>query len=167
MRFSILALLIGLGLAGCGGGESAASSTPPAAPAAPAANNAVPEQSNVQATQPAAAPAPAHYYAMEEDGEYGYESGISENEKKAGQVAAEITMVRYRGIIKGYYILTSTKNGVTTTLSCKDQCEFAKLSNSAGGVTSDPETIRLAVGSLGWAMAQDAIHGQLMVYHKL
>lgn len=103
---------------------------------------------------------------MEENGEYGYESGISEDEQKAGQVASKITMVRYRGIMKGYHTLTSTKNGITTTLRCKDPCEFAKVSNSAGSITSDPETMRLGEGSLGWAMAQDAINGQLKVYHK-
>lgn len=163
MRFSILALPIVLGLASCGGGESTSqSATAVVAPTAPAS----PAQSNEQASPSAATPAPSHHYAMEENGEYGYESGISEDEQKAGQVASKITMVRYRGVMKGYHTLTSTKNGVTTTLRCKDPCEFAKVSNSAGSISSDPETMRLAEGSLGWAMAQDAMNGQLQVYHK-
>ncbi|WP_124645023.1 hypothetical protein [Aquitalea sp. FJL05] len=173
MRLGILVVLA-LGLAGCSGKESTASSTPPAS-TAPANNTAheqsdnqtsTPEQSNHQAAAAEPVQVPVHHYVIEENGEYGYESGVSENERKNGQVAAGVSMVRYRGVIKGYHTLTTTKNRITTTLRCKDPCDFAKVSNSAGNITSDPETMRLAEGSIGWAMAQDAMNGQLQVYRK-
>ena len=174
MRFGLLVLLLGCGLAGCSGTESTTSSAAPASTAP--ANNTAHEQvgsqtlaeerslDQIAAAEPVTVP--RHHYVIEENGEYGYEPSVSQTQRQNGQVAADISMVRYRGVIKGYHTLTSTKNRITTTLRCKDPCEFAKISNSVGNITSDPETMRLAQGSLGWAMTQDAMNGQLQVYRK-
>lgn len=156
MQNWILAGLTALLLAGCSDSNQANQPATTPQPASAASSEAAP-------AEPAA---PTHYYVVEEDGQYGYEAGISEDDQKAGKVAADITMVRYMGVIKGYHTLQSVKNGVTTTLRCKEPCDFAKVNNSMGNVSADPETMRLAAGSLGWAMTRDALSGQLKVWKK-
>jgi hypothetical protein len=67
-----------------------------------------------------------HYYSMEEDGEYGYERGISENDEKAGQKATALIMVRYMAEKEGAHTIRTADGSFSYFSSCKPPCDFVK-----------------------------------------
>lgn len=132
--------------------------------------NATPEM--VAAANPpkyVAPPAPVkppHYYSLEEDGEYGYERGLSENDQKDGNKAKALLMVRYLGQSSGTYSIQLGDNGVKNIASCKAPCEFVKSKTYVSGNLANTETVRAAEGSVIWAVIQDAQNGELTPYGK-
>jgi hypothetical protein len=117
--------------------------------------------------QAALAPVPTakkHIYAMEEDGEYGYEGGLSQNEKDAGKSVNPIFMFRYLGEKNGTFTVGSRSGPVTHTASCKDPCEFIKLQTIYAGEVVKTETVRSTGNAVVDAVLQDARAGQLEKY---
>lgn len=139
----------------------------PAAVVAQAAPEAVLQQTPAIAPQPAPTPVITHNYAMEQDGEYGYESGISEDDAKQGTVAKPLMMYRYLGKIHGAYTVeTSGDDGAVARASCEDPCDFVKIRLIAGGQVLKTETMANADGSLINGVMQDAMDGQLKPYRR-
>jgi hypothetical protein len=126
-----------------------AQSAPPAAVVTQAAPEAVLQQTPAVAPQPAPTPVITHNYAMEQDGEYGYESGISEDDAKQGTVAKPLMMYRYLGKIHGAYTVeTSGDGGAVARASCEDPCNFVKIRLIADGQVLKTETMANTDGSL-------------------
>lgn len=127
------------------------------------ASNVTPEQvaAIAAAKQP---PKPSHYYSLEEEGQYGYESGISENEEKAGTRAKPLMMIRYLGEKDGTHTIGVVDGSFRQTYSCKTPCDFVKSKSYISGQQLKQETIRTAEGSVIWAIMQDAQNGFLTPY---
>jgi hypothetical protein len=107
---------------------------------------------------------------MEENGEYGYEQGLTEDDIKAGTAAKLLAMVRYLGEIDGAYIVSIRLNEAGTVneqLSCEVPCDFAKDRIVSGTTALRTQTIPVAPDSLAFAMLFDAINGQLRPYKKV
>ncbi|MBK4739206.1 hypothetical protein [Noviherbaspirillum pedocola] len=111
-------------------------------------------------------PKPSHLYSMEEDGEYGYEPGISENDEKSGTKAQALIMVRYLGESNGVHSVQVGDANVRQVTSCKLPCEFVKNKTYVAGTLVKTETMRAAEGSIVWAVMQDIQNGELKPYGK-
>lgn len=111
--------------------------------------------------------APKHKYAVEDDGEYGYERALSENDRAAGQSATSLMMFRYLGEKNGTYTVSS-KNGPSSMIaSCKNPCEFIKLQTIYAGQVVQSETIKSSGSAVIDAVLLDARNGQLVKYKSL
>jgi hypothetical protein len=102
-----------------------------------------------------------HLYSIAEDGEYGYEQGISEDDRKRGTVAKALLMVRYLGIDQGTYTLRTSDDGMVGLFSCSSPCDFVKNRFYVRGALIKVETLKNSPGSILWAATQDAMSGQL------
>lgn len=130
---------------------------------APNTSNASPEQ--VAAIEAARTPPkPIHYYSMEENGEYGYERGLSEDDINAGKKTSALMMIRYMGAKDDIHKLSRVNGSAIVEWTCKSPCEFVKARMYFGKTLVEEETMRAAEGSLIWAMVQDAQHGFLQPY---
>lgn len=118
----------------------------------------------VDATLKPRPPPPTHNYAVEEDGEYGYERSISEDEAKAGKVTSAVLMVRYLGKKDGTITIQMIDGQTVDFLSCKAPCEFVKGRTYFAGQLMKTETTRNAPNSVLWAVMQDAQNGQMKKY---
>ncbi len=117
---------------------------------------------------PAAMPAPPpHQYAMEQDGTYGYEPALSEDDVRSGKATKPLVMMRYVGRRDGTYVLLlidPDNENYATRVTCQAPCNFAKLQTMSGTMVLKTETIRVAPNSLIGAMLDDALSGQLRPY---
>lgn len=116
---------------------------------------------------PAAAPvisAIAHHYSIEENGEYGYEQGISENDQKQGVSIHPMLMVRYIGEKSGTYTVQLTDGANKGVFSCKYPCEFVKSNQYYNGELIKSENMRNNEATLLWAVLQDAQNGLMVRY---
>ena len=107
---------------------------------------------------PTATPAPTHNYVLKEGQDYGYQGGISEEDAKNGKVSADVSMFRYLGEKEGRHTIQMLDNdgSATRKISCVKPCEFMKF-DSGERVAYNPD-------SLGGAVMQDALAGELEVY---
>ncbi len=115
------------------------------------------------------APPPSHNYAMVDNGTYGYEPGLSEDDVRNGRATKPLLMMRYVGNKNGTFVIlilgTDANNpSVVSRVSCQAPCEFAKSETLSGDLVLRTETIRITQDSLVGAMLQDAISGQLFPY---
>lgn len=101
------------------------------------------------------------YYVMEENGQYGYERAISEDDKKAGRQTKSLLMVRYLGEANGTYTVQLKEGGGRQLSSCATPCEFVKIKTYFMGTEVKNETVRAAEGSIIWGIMQDAQNGHL------
>lgn len=115
---------------------------------------------------PVAPPQPTHYYSIAQDGEYGYQSALSDDDRKAGTMTKPLLMVRYQGKTGNKYRVDLIDNGVTNKVSCESPCKFIKSETYLDGYKARTDTVAAAEGSLVWAILQDAMNGQLEVYQK-
>lgn len=117
---------------------------------------------------PAAMPAPPpHQYAMEQDGTYGYEPALSEDDVRSGKATKPLVMMRYVGRRDGTYVLLlidPDNENYATRVTCQAPCNFAKLQTMSGTMVLKTATIRVAPNSLIGAMLDDALSGQLRPY---
>jgi hypothetical protein len=111
-------------------------------------------------------PKPTHLYSIEEEGEYGYEPGISDDDEKAGRKTKPLIMVRYLGVKDGTYTIQINDGMSTNTASCKYPCEFIKQKTFFNGSVVDTQTVRAVQGSIIWAIMQDAQNDQMKPYLK-
>jgi hypothetical protein len=161
MRRLVFALLVA-GLAGCGSNQDDTGRSTASAPAieasAPANEASIPEDSTPKQT---------HFYDVEDNGEYGYEAALTEEDRNKGVGAGQITMVRlleHSGDFWRFYLHQGSIGNVTT---CKEPCEFAKAFPVVNGYgTGEPQMSRVAVGTILWSVIQDSKNGQLEVYGK-
>jgi hypothetical protein len=140
MKFVLAACLSVLLVAGC-------SESP---------NTESPNMENDQAKEEA----PTHNYRVKEGANYGYVGGISDEERKSGKTAAELHLFRYVGEKDGVHTVQQVEEDGTVllTATCTDPCEFMKLK-----IGDAVERIEYNPESLGGAVMQDAITGQLEV----
>jgi hypothetical protein len=163
MRTIILVCGIAMALSACDNSQQTAPATPQTASAQESSASAP----VVPAAIPEPPPQPTHNYAMEQDGEYGYESGISEDDAKQGTVTKPLMMYRYLGKIHGAYTVeTSGDDGAVARASCEDPCNFVKIRLIADGQVLKTETIANTDGSLISGVLEDAMSGQLSPYGK-
>jgi hypothetical protein len=160
-RKAIAAVLAAAGiLTGCDGSPST-TAAPPAADAPRIASSYLPPAAPVQPTPP------SHNYAMEEDGLYGYQPDISDEEKSQGVATKALVMIRYRGEKNGTYVIEMPNDsGAVMRLECKDPCQYVKTKIMLGGEVLKTETVPNTSGSLMSAVFEDALGGQLKPYGK-
>ncbi|AOY96884.1 hypothetical protein BKK79_35925 [Cupriavidus sp. USMAA2-4] len=107
---------------------------------------------------------PTHNYSMEEDGEYGYEPAVSEDERRSGRTANSLLMVRYLGEKDGTHSVSITDGAVTNVFSCKAPCEFIKGQVKLRGQVVKTETMRNPGTAVISAVMADAMNGELKPY---
>lgn len=122
-----------------------------------ACSSQAPEQSS-DASSETMVSEPTHNYSLKEGQDYGYKSGISEEDQKAGKVASEIIMFRYLGVKKDLHVIQMIDNDGSplTKISCMNPCEFMKFDSG--------ERVEYNADSLGGAVMHDALSGELEVY---
>ncbi|MEK2604103.1 lysozyme inhibitor LprI family protein [Burkholderia arboris] len=104
---------------------------------------------------------------MSQDGTYGYEPALSEDDVRAGKAAKALVMMRYVGVRDGNYILLLVDEdnpNISNRITCSAPCNFAKSQTMAGDSILKTETIRVVPNSLIGAMIEDAMAGQLTPY---
>ncbi|RQZ20740.1 hypothetical protein DIE15_01310 [Burkholderia sp. Bp9031] len=112
-------------------------------------------------------PPPSHNYAMSQDGTYGYEPALSEDDVRAGKATKALVMMRYVGLRDGSYILLLVDEdnpNISNRITCQAPCNFAKSQTMAGDSVLKTETVRVVPNSLIGAMIEDAMSGQLTPY---
>ncbi|WP_414451990.1 hypothetical protein [Burkholderia sp. 22PA0099] len=101
---------------------------------------------------------------MNQDGTYGYEPALSEDDIRAGKATKALVMMRYVGLKNGNYVVLILDNdnpNVASRVSCQAPCNFAKSELISGDSVFKTETLRVAPNSLIGAMIEDAMAGQL------
>jgi hypothetical protein len=137
-------------------------------------SNATPEQvARIEAAapppeppKPVEPPKPKHYYSFHEDGEYGYEQGLSDDDEKAGKSTKPLVMIRYLGASDGVQSIQIGDGPGRFVLSCTEPCEFVKSRSFYAGSSVKGETVRATAGSVIWAVLQDAQHGELTPFQR-
>jgi hypothetical protein len=132
----MLSVVIAVGtLAGC---------TPPSNDAAPTSTGATAEA----VTQP-----PRHNWSYREGDSYGYVPVLSDDQKRAGQGAADVQMFRFLGVHDGLYFIGAEGD---TVAYCSNPCEVVKVVEG-NQMTRVAFSSRTVIG----AVLQDAFNGQL------
>lgn len=104
---------------------------------------------------------------MEEEGLYGYQPGISDEERSQGVATKALVMIRYRGEKNGTYVVEMpVDSGALMRMECKQPCEYVKTKVIVAGQVIKAETVPNTVGSLMSAVFEDALGGQLKPYRK-
>jgi hypothetical protein len=99
---------------------------------------------------------------MQEGGEYGYQPGISDDERNRGVVTKALVMIRYRGLNNGTYTVEmSDGSAAVDRMQCSDLCKFVKSEIIANGQVVATQTVPNTPGSLMYAVFEDVISGQL------
>ncbi len=118
---------------------------------------------------------PTHYYSYEKDGEYGYETQLSQTQIDRGIASAPLIMVRYMGELRGVYraqIVTGSpeivSGPITVVISCSSPCNYITTHeyyfNSYGGAALIDKEVMPAGTTVSAAILHDAMSGQLKVY---
>ncbi len=161
MRGLAFAVLV-VGLAGCGSNQDDNRSPGASAPAAEASASA-----NWQSAPEVQPPKQTHLYSVEDNGEYGYEAALTEEDRNKGMVAGQMTMARLLEHSGDFWRFYLHRGSVGNVITCKEPCEFAKsfpLVNGYGA--GEPQMSRVAEGTILWSVIQDAKNDQLEVYGK-
>lgn len=113
---------------------------------------------------------PDHNYAMQDGMQYGYQSLISEEDRKAGQVAAKLVMAYYAGEREGKYQAHIMDGTMVSAIECAKPCEFLKVMTYADADylrdTIKVDRMAAAPGSIGMLIMQDAMNGKLKQYGR-
>lgn len=145
--------------------QAAVATSQPEVPAPVASDSAPAETAKTEA--PVAPAEPTHNYVMTENGEYGYQPLVSDDERSKGVVTKALIMVKYRGQHDGVYTAEVTSDeGAIYRIECKDPCEFVKTKVIAGGEVLKSETIPNTPGSMVSVILEDALAGNLQPYNK-
>ena len=159
----VIVLLLA-GLAGCGDQTAAPKTEASGSAATSNASTTATEESEEQAAAPEQAAEPKHYYAMTENGEYGYEAGVSEDDQQGGQVAANLIMVKFAGEKDGKFQVFYRDSNVRSAYhvsECENPCRYMKSMTFLNGKHIKTERATNTEGSLGWAWMSDAINGEM------
>ncbi|MGK8887558.1 hypothetical protein [Burkholderia gladioli] len=110
---------------------------------------------------------PSHQYVLEQDGEYGYQPAISEEDARQGVATKALVMVRYRGKKDGAYVVeVNNDTGATLRVQCKNPCEYVRTQAIVDGQVIHTETLANAPDSVIYAVLEDARNGQLKPYKR-
>ncbi|ABK11204.1 putative lipoprotein [Burkholderia cenocepacia HI2424] len=164
-RFALL-LLAATVVAGCNSKQSDNIQSSAASPSASSDSTPAQQPSPPVVVAPAPPP-PSHHYAMSQDGTYGYEPALSEDDVRAGKATKALVMMRYVGVRDGSYILLLVDEdnpNISNRITCQAPCNFAKSQTMAGDSILKTETLRVVPNSLIGAMIEDAMSGQLTPY---
>jgi hypothetical protein len=162
MKKTVLLCAVALSVAACNDSTTNASSSSADVPRI--ASSYLPPAASAAPAEP---PPPSHNYALEEDGEYGYQPGISEDEKSQGVATKALVMIRYRGEKNGTYVIEMPGDaGAVMRMECKEPCQYVKTKIMVGGEVLKTETVPNTSGSLMSAVFEDALDGQLKPYGK-
>jgi hypothetical protein len=135
-----------------------------AAAAETSSANATPA-AEVASPQPPAPP--PHNYVVEQDGAYGYQPALSEDDVKAGTATKALIMMHYLGQQNGIFtvaIFQEGSEGLIERVSCSAPCNFAKVQDMVNGMILRTETVPVTDNSIIGAMLADATDGQLTPY---
>jgi hypothetical protein len=106
----------------------------------------------------------AHLYSLKDGLEYGYERQLSENERKQGQGATEIVMVRYFGERDGNFQFGIKESGVDAVFQCQNPCEFTKVMTFLNGRHLRTERGRFPPETIAGHVMQDIFNKHLERY---
>ncbi len=168
IRIFALALIAIAGLAGCdrpATPDATGTTQPPAPTPASTPVASAPRWEDVPSARPqppSPPPPPPHNYAMEQDGTYGYEPALSEDDIRSGRAVKPLVMMRYVGMREGSYVilvLDQDNKNVATRMACQAPCNFATTQLMAGTTVLKTETIRVTHNSLAGGMFEDAMSG--------
>ena len=109
---------------------------------------------------------PEHFYAMTEDGEYGYQQALSDDDIKAGRATSALLMVRYLGETKGVRSIMNKDGDVANVLSCAAPCKFVKSKIIYAGRVMRTDTVPVTDGSIVQVVMRDVFADRLTVYGK-
>jgi hypothetical protein len=162
---------VALILSGCGkdsASQPSAASQPAAVTPVAVASASSPAPEVAVPVPPPPSP-PSHEYAMVDNGTYGYEPALSEEDVRNGTATKPLIMMRYAGNKGGTYVIIilgqdANDASVTTRMSCQAPCEFAKSELMSGDSVIKTETLRVTPDSIMGGMLADAISGQLVPY---
>nr|WP_258393630.1 hypothetical protein [Burkholderia multivorans] len=171
MRKIGLAVIASLAiLSGCDKGkEGESASAASALPGRTDAASAVSASSVATSTTtiPAIPAPPPHNYALNQDGTYGYEPALSEDDIRSGKATKPLVMMRYVGLKNGNHIILiidEDNTNLTNRVTCQAPCGFARSELMVGNSVVKTETVRVVPNSLIGAMLTDAMSGQLTPY---
>lgn len=114
-------------------------------------------------------PPPSHHYAMEENGAYGYQQALSQDDINAGTATKPLVMMHYlgkRGDTYTIVLFQDENESVAERISCAEPCKFAKAQDVLNGQVLRTQTVPVPDSSIIGAMLKDAINGQLTPYRK-
>ncbi len=165
MRMAVVLCLVCISVSACNDSHDTSSSTQ----SRPAQEQ--PSSAAVAAEAPPAKPnapvAPSHFYVLEQDGEYGYQPAISEDDARQGVATKALVMVRYRGRKDGAYVVdVNNDTGATLRVQCKNPCEYVRTQAIVDGQIIHTETLANAPDSVIYAVLADAMNGQLKPYKR-
>jgi hypothetical protein len=114
------------------------------------------------------AQASRHAYEIRDGMKYGYSAAVSDDQKRAGQVASAVMMFSYAGQRDGKHQLHTTDGTVFTAIECSDPCDVMKVMTF---VDKDylrqnikVEYLKNTVGSVANFALSDAFKGYLNQY---
>lgn len=106
---------------------------------------------------------PDHFYAIKDGNEYGYEKAISEEDRKKGQVAADVLMFNYLGEKDGAYQVMLKEGDQRTVAECTAPCEFTKIYTFSGTQFIQKKMMKLTPETILSSVLHDAMNGKLDV----
>ncbi|WP_157381338.1 hypothetical protein [Burkholderia ubonensis] len=167
-RAAMLCLMIAA-FGGCSDARNARADIPATSPSADAvAGNDVPSPTSPDAARPETGVSSRHY-VLHQDGAYGYEPALSEDDIRAGKAVKALVMMRYVGFRDGTHtllILDEDDPDIVGRVTCAVPCKFAKFRTVVDGKVTSTETVRMTPDSLVGSMFEDAIAGRLVPYRK-
>jgi len=106
---------------------------------------------------------------MVDNGTYGYEQALSEDDVRSGTATKPLVMMRYEGNKNGRFVIlvfgTDASDGsIVNRVSCQAPCAFAKSETLAGDTVVKSETIPVKPNAIIGGMLEDAVSGQLVPY---
>ncbi len=120
--------------------------------------------------RPKEVPAPvaihSRNYSVEDDGEYGYQQGISNSDREGGVATKALVMVRYKGEVDGKHVVEIHESGAIYRMECKAPCEYIKTKSIAAGEVLRSETIPNVPGSVIRAVFEDVMNGELVPFQR-
>lgn len=116
-------------------------------------------------------PSSPHNYSMVDDGTYGYEGALSEDDIHNGIAIKPLIMMHYLGHTNGTYtilILGSDLNNqiLLNRVSCKLPCTYAKSEIVSGNLVLNTQMLPVNPKSIIGAMLEDAVSGKLIKFEK-
>lgn len=143
---ALIALMAAVLLVGCGQQDAPKSAAPEIAPVV----------------------LPEHNFVMRDGMKYGYPAAISEEARKAGQVAETLVMVLYAGEKDGKQQVHIIDGVSVSAFECESPCQHIKvmsyIDNPYLKNQIKVEYIATRPDSLGYLMMQDALRGKLDQY---
>lgn len=103
---------------------------------------------------------------MKDNGEYGYESALSDEDRTKGLTAKPLLMVRYLGVKDGLQKIEMREGQSRSVFSCEDPCEFVKVDVLFQNEVISTQRVKNIHGSIIGGALDDAMSGQLEIYKQ-